>query len=289
MATIPTDPRLEAATPFVGVGTPAWTRIESVVVDVKSEGFSPSPSSHDALQALLAFSGACFRTAQVITCDDTETDARVNLNACRRLGARSMVAVPLCGRRRVIGLLEAFSANPFGFNDNDIQNLTLLAELVLGALKPEDEDRFAESAKVAEAKLGTPAPAMATVAEPEAARPARVVTAAEGRHGVVKLETPDAAVAVAILNEPVEIAKPVTIDKVEITETLIATEFASEQVERPSRRPLVFALLALVVIVCAVAGGIWWKTQTAQLGSAMVQTGNSASTQSEATAGTAAT
>jgi N-acetylmuramoyl-L-alanine amidase len=100
-----------------------------------------------------AFSGASFRMAQVVMCDDTETDARVNLQACRRLGARSMVAVPLCGRRRVIGLLEAFSSWPFGFNDSDIRNLTLLAELVVGALRPEDEDRFAESAEAAATRL----------------------------------------------------------------------------------------------------------------------------------------
>jgi N-acetylmuramoyl-L-alanine amidase len=118
-----------------------------------------------------AFSGACFRTAQVVNCDDTETDPRVNLQACRKLGARSMVAVPLCGRRRVIGLLEAFSAWPFGFNESDVQNLALLAELVLAALKPEDEDRFAESAQAAEAKLETkPAvvPASAEVLPPSA-------------------------------------------------------------------------------------------------------------------------
>src|ERR1700722_6334286 len=34
-----------------------------------------------------AFSGGCFLTAQTVSCDDTETDARVNLQACRRLGA----------------------------------------------------------------------------------------------------------------------------------------------------------------------------------------------------------
>src|SRR6202163_237328 len=103
-----------------------------------------------------AFSGACFRMAQIVRCDDTELDPRVNLRACRRLGARSMVAVPLCGRRRVIGLLEAFSAQIFGFNDSDVRSLELLAELILGALKPEDEDRFAESAQVAATKLETP-------------------------------------------------------------------------------------------------------------------------------------
>ena len=100
-----------------------------------------------------AFSGACFRTAQIVRADDTETDDRVNLQACRRLGARSMVAVPLCGRRRVIGLLEAFSADPFGFNDSDVRSLELLAEIILGALKPEDEDRFADAAQVAVTKL----------------------------------------------------------------------------------------------------------------------------------------
>src|SRR5712671_5989933 len=109
-----------------------------------------------------AFSGACFRTAQIIRCDDTETDDRVNLYACRQLGARSMVAVPLCGRRRVIGLLEAFSAEPFGFNDSDVGSLELLAELILAALKPEDEERFAESAQTAAATLTTPPIASST-------------------------------------------------------------------------------------------------------------------------------
>ena len=121
-----------------------------------------------------AFSGACFRTAQIVTCDDTETDTRVNLQACRKLGARSMVAVPLCGRRRVIGVLEAFSSWPFAFNESDVRNLSLLAELVLGALKPEDEDRFAQSAQVAATKL-EPAP---RVVEPPVITPVQVVRTA---------------------------------------------------------------------------------------------------------------
>jgi N-acetylmuramoyl-L-alanine amidase/putative methionine-R-sulfoxide reductase with GAF domain len=117
-----------------------------------------------------AFSGACFRTAQIVRADDTETDDRVNLQACRRLGARSMVAVPLCGRRRVIGVLEAFSAEPFGFNDSDVRSLELLAEIILGALKPEDEDRFAEAAQVAAIKLDA-APSTSIVAASPAALP----------------------------------------------------------------------------------------------------------------------
>ncbi len=136
-----------------------------------------------------AFSGACFRTAQIVSCDDTETDTRVNLQACRRLGARSMVAVPLCGRRRVIGVLEAFSSWPFAFNESDVRHLTLLAELVLGALKPEDEDRFAESAQVAATKLD-PAP--------------RGTDVAPGQ----RLQSLPAATTVAIIAPPVVVVQP---------------------------------------------------------------------------------
>jgi hypothetical protein len=51
-----------------------------------------------------------------------------------------MVAVPLCGRRSVIGLIEAFSTEAYGFNESDVKSLGLLAELILGAIKPEEEE-----------------------------------------------------------------------------------------------------------------------------------------------------
>ncbi|HLZ42227.1 MAG TPA: N-acetylmuramoyl-L-alanine amidase [Candidatus Sulfotelmatobacter sp.] len=139
-----------------------------------------------------AFSGACFRTAQIVNCDDTELDSRVNLEACRKLGARSMVAVPLCGKRRVIGVLEAFSSWPFGFNDSDVRNLSLLAELVLAALKPEDEDRFAQSAQVAATKL----------------EPAKVPSAAPAP--VAPLPTAMATPAPAVAPAPTSAAQPPT-------------------------------------------------------------------------------
>jgi N-acetylmuramoyl-L-alanine amidase len=141
-----------------------------------------------------AFSGACFRMAQVVRCDDTETDDRVNLEACRRLNARSMVAVPLCGRRRVIGVLEAFSVEPFGFNDSDVRSLELLAELVLGALKPEDEDRFAESAQAAENKLG-PAVQSQNAPQRAPAAPAPPITVALPQEKIVPGNVPAARTA----------------------------------------------------------------------------------------------
>jgi len=98
------------------------------------------------------FSGACLVSGEIVRCDDTERDSRVNALACRNLGARSMVAVPLSAKQTVIGLIEAFSKDASGFNDADVRSLTLLAELLLAALKPEEEEKLAEVSRRVVAK-----------------------------------------------------------------------------------------------------------------------------------------
>ena len=218
-----------------------------------------------------AFSGACFRTAQIIRCDDTETDDRVNLYACRQLGARSMVAVPLCGRRRVIGLLEAFSAEPFGFNDSDVGSLELLAELVLAALKPEDEDRFAQSAELAEAKLATatttaPAPSIAE------ASPVKAVAAAEPAAQIEEKAKAAAAHSGAVV-EPV--TAPVAAPQFRAEPNSVAKEvFISETVEPEplaGHHPGIVLVLVLIMFAAVLAGGLWWKLKNDQLGDMVVR------------------
>jgi N-acetylmuramoyl-L-alanine amidase/putative methionine-R-sulfoxide reductase with GAF domain len=237
-----------------------------------------------------AFSGACFRAAQVVICDDTETDPRVNLQACRKLGARSMIAVPLCGRRRVIGVLEAFSAWPFGFNESDVQNLTLLAELVLAALRPEDEDRFAESAQAAEEKLETGAvvepiapaaaepvvEAAATLPEPNPAVNQAAPVAAVGAavESLAKpVEAPLAAATTSTLPEKApEKVQQAENEKAAPAEKPIepALTFGQSEPERSSFRPGMW--LIVIVIVSAFVGGVWWKLKISQVNSALVQT-----------------
>ncbi|MGC2370507.1 MAG: N-acetylmuramoyl-L-alanine amidase [Candidatus Sulfotelmatobacter sp.] len=244
-----------------------------------------------------AFSGACFRTAQIIRCDDTEMDERVNLAACRRLGARSMVAVPLCGRRRVIGVLEAFSGEPFGFNDSDVTNLELLAELILGALKPEDEDRFAESAQVAEAELA-PAAVPTQAAAPPVEIPGEKIAAAES----VAHSAP-ASVALAPVPAAPVVTAAVEPEIVEVKQTAAAPELGTEQANIPEAAPAAEAavtetiaepvadhhpgmvlVLILIVLSALVAGGIWWKLKTAQLGQVLIQPEQNMSTRPTAVA-----
>ncbi|MGA8867342.1 MAG: N-acetylmuramoyl-L-alanine amidase [Candidatus Sulfotelmatobacter sp.] len=245
-----------------------------------------------------AFSGACFRLAQIIRCDDTEADERVNLHACRRLGARSMVAVPLCGRRRVIGLLEAFSSDTFGFNDSDVHSLELLAELVLGALKPEDEDRFAESAEAAAStlvvepvKATSDAPPTAKIDAPAVKEAFEELTAAVTPVTGVDEEAildeplfalaPQAAASApttaeedeAVLEEPepAPTATMPTRDEPErLPEQTAVPDFAAGE-PGVSRHPGALVVLVLVVIAALSGAGWWWKAKNAQIGKGMVR------------------
>jgi len=277
---------------------------ENNEVVLRASAGTIKPDVGQRIQRDSAFSGACFRTAQIIRCDDTETDDRVNLYACRQLGARSMVAVPLCGRRRVIGLLEAFSAEPFGFNDSDVGSLELLAELILGALKPEDEDRFAESAQVAEAALAAPtvpalaipAPTLPASTSPAAAIPAPAALPAETPSAPsaapvaasapqVKKET-QAAPAAKAVSIPVPAPSPASpaapapapaalpqlrLDPVRVVDDTIAAETVRGAGASAGHHPGIVLLLVLVVVCAVLGGGLWWKLKNAQLSTVLVQ------------------
>ncbi len=76
-------------------------------------------------------SGACLQTGTVQQCGDTETDARVDAEACRRLGVRSILVLPLLESKEPFGILEVFSSRPNAFGDRDVDTLQVLAQRVV--------------------------------------------------------------------------------------------------------------------------------------------------------------
>jgi len=77
-----------------------------------------------------SLSGLCVRQGKVMHCEDSETDPRVNLEACRAVGARSMLIVPLSFDGRVVGVLKALSAEPAAFSALDEQALHFSAAII---------------------------------------------------------------------------------------------------------------------------------------------------------------
>ena len=201
-----------------------------------------APDRGMRLDAKAGFSGACFRTGRIIRCDDSEKDPRVNLEACRRLGTRSMVAVPLQGQGNVLGLLVAFSTVPYGFKDTHVRSLHLLAELILAALKPEDEEKMTRAAKVAAAELQT--------AELDSLR--QIPLTAPPPQNPSPAPNP-----LPMADWPSSIARP--------SEPEIPLELASESIapalpedDSSVFRQGAFGALAVVLVLALVGGGLWW-------------------------------
>src|SRR5713101_2885400 len=134
----------ERALTLTGADGVAIALVEGNAIVCRASAGTIAPEAGARLDPNSGFSGACLRTGGIVRCDDSENDLRVDVAVCRRLGTRSIVAVPIASAHGTIGLLEAFSAEAFGFNDSDVRSLNLLAELILAAMKPEEENRLAE-------------------------------------------------------------------------------------------------------------------------------------------------
>src|SRR5205807_8356675 len=142
--------------------------------------------------------------------------------------------------------------------DSDVRNLSLLAELVLGALKPEDEDRFAESAQVAVKNLGVePGPTSQANLAPEkfvakepwsGVEPAVVEIVASP--ATLDIKEPPPAPAKKVFAKPA-----VALDKAELDRFTEPQEMIEPEVLAPlsTHRPGVFLVLALVVVASLLA------------------------------------
>jgi TonB family protein len=83
------------------------------------------------LETTSGLSGACLQTGAIQQCGDTETDPRVDAEACRRLGVRSILVLPLGDGKDRFGILEVFSSWPNAFSDRDVNTLQALSRRVV--------------------------------------------------------------------------------------------------------------------------------------------------------------
>ena len=77
-----------------------------------------------------SLSGLSIAENRVLRCDDAEHDPRVNLGACRRVGLRSMLVIPLQHEGRPFGVLKVVSPFPFAYRESDVRSMGMMATLV---------------------------------------------------------------------------------------------------------------------------------------------------------------
>lgn len=81
-----------------------------------------------------SLSGQCVLEGQPLRCDDWENDARVDRSACRRVGLRSMVVVPLRHHDTAVGVLKVISDRVNAFDEDDLKILGLMSDLIAASM-----------------------------------------------------------------------------------------------------------------------------------------------------------
>ncbi len=76
----------------------------------------------------------CFRTGEIFRCDETRTASQVDRAACRKVGLRSMIVVPLYHDGPAAGVLKVLSSEPHAFGGRDVRVAQLMAGLVSAAM-----------------------------------------------------------------------------------------------------------------------------------------------------------
>ena len=83
------------------------------------------------------FTGMAVQSGQALRCDDSDTDKRVDAAACRALGTRSIVVVPIrdADTEVVSGVLAVFAGSKNAFNDLHVAVLRTMAREVAVAVQ----------------------------------------------------------------------------------------------------------------------------------------------------------
>jgi diguanylate cyclase (GGDEF)-like protein len=136
------DPALDQVMNVVAAAAARLTVADAAVVElhdgdemVYRAGFGAA-AGHVGLRlaAATSLSGLCVRLDQTLRCDDSEADERVDREACRRVGARSMLVTPLHYRGTALGALKVYSSRVRAFDDAAADVLRLLVGIISASM-----------------------------------------------------------------------------------------------------------------------------------------------------------
>jgi hypothetical protein len=98
-------------------------------------------------------SGSCIETRRLQQCVDTQTDPRVDPEACRHLGVRSIVVLPLMDGDELFGIVEVLSSRANAFGQHDLDTLQALTGRIVESRRQNWEATATVQRKAAESFL----------------------------------------------------------------------------------------------------------------------------------------
>jgi TonB family protein len=279
MATQPTDtgkPRLRAhgdeltviaqrAQAFTNASGTAIALSEGNADEIicRARSGSAAPEVGAALRVEGSFTGLCIQTGKELRCDDAETDTRVDTNAIRALGIRSMVVTPIREDNRVIGVLACFAPMAHAFTITHVAVLKTMADQI-GVLL-QKEKRAREEGIVPDAQpASTPTQSRPLASAPVPLPPPVVVkpsssgaaaAPAKGPIPVVRAEPARPSATAAAVPFPRQEEK----EKPEVRATF--GTFDAMTSEKPGSNGKMLGIVALLVVVLAGGGFYFLKAR----------------------------
>jgi diguanylate cyclase (GGDEF)-like protein len=133
---------LDAVMSEIVVQTRRLTHADGAVVEIvegdemvyRAVAGSSEPYLGLRLKIASSLSGHCVTSGEIVLCDDSESDPRVDREATRKVGARSMVIVPLRHRDDVAGVLKVSSRRPRAFGERELRVLQMMADVLGSAI-----------------------------------------------------------------------------------------------------------------------------------------------------------
>lgn len=171
----------ERAQYITGASGAAIALIEDSEMICRASAGPSAPVLGAEVQVKSSLTGESVRTRQVLRCDNTETDARVNRETCIALNIKSVMVVPLLREQEVIGVFELLADRTSAFEDRDVKALERLAEMVQTSLEHAEAAKRAlkEIAEKDEQAAAQKSQASLAVAEPEKAQSETIVLPSE--------------------------------------------------------------------------------------------------------------
>lgn len=119
---------------LVGAEGAAIELAEGLDMVYRAAAGSASGSLGLRLKRKSSLSGRCVDEGHALRCSDAWTDPRTDQPACRKLGVRSMIVVPLRHINETVGVLKAMSSRVDQFDERDVHLLEMLSDLVAAAM-----------------------------------------------------------------------------------------------------------------------------------------------------------
>lgn len=130
---------LEEACVVTGATGAAIALARGEVLVCRATAGGDAPDLGVCLNPNSGLSGSCIQTRQLQRCDDTETDPRVDSEACRQLGVRSIAVLPLVRGNELLGVFEILSSRPNAFGQEELDSMQALSTRILQRKRQEAE------------------------------------------------------------------------------------------------------------------------------------------------------